>query len=478
MAPKPRPKSTSATVRTGWRPDLVPAAEPEGQGGEAVKVISWGNNNLLPQDAVRLIYDSGTAEACYDTLYQFIGGEGFADEATALLRVNPTQTLNDLLAEARHYAALGLGFGLIIRYTYGGEPAEYYVAETDSLRKERDRDPLEGPNRWVLNYKLADGKMPVAENHLYLPHDPLASQEDIAEEVMAAALSEAGYWGHLVFHFERKVSRRHYPVPSWYAGKEDLESDAATSKYERKQVKNGFFPDAWLTVIGKKYDDQPDPDFTPGEGQTMDDAPYIESEDFANIKTTLKNLKGSETEASVGVSVAETKDEVPDLKFFDKGPNSKGLTDMTNRLVNKVCRHMGVPPVLIGVAEAGMLGNNQQIVNSIKLFNIKVKAARALITDTLQKFFPELDLTVKPLNPVDYLDPAVAAKMTEDEIRAFGGLPALKKPQSTEAEVTLQALNSMSPLVANEVLKSFSQDEIRALVGKGPKVAAKPRPKA
>lgn len=464
MAPKPRKSSPVALVRTGWRPDLMPVAEPSGKGGEAVKVINWGANNLQPQDAVRLVYDSGTAESCYDTLYQFIGGEGFASEVTALTKVNPEQTMNDLLAEARHYTALGLGFGLIIRYTYGGEPAEFYVAETDSLRKERDRDPAEGPNRWVLNYKLSDGKMPVAENRLYLPYNPLDTAEEIGADVLAAASSEAGYWGHLVFQFERKVSRRHYPVPSWYAGKEDLENDAATSKYDLKQSKNGFFPDAWMTLVGSKYNDEPDPNFEPGEGETMEHAPYVESPDLVAAKATLKALKGSATEASVGVSAVETQAEIPDIKFFDKGPNSKGLTDMTNRLVNKVCRHMGVPPVLIGVAEAGMLGSNQQIVNSIKLFNIRVKAARALITDTLQKFFPTLDLTVKPLNPVDYLDPVVAAKMTDDEIRAFGGLPALEKLEDTDAQKTLKALNVMSPLLATKAIEEMTSAEIRALL--------------
>jgi hypothetical protein len=207
--------------------------------------------------------------------------------------------------------------------------------------------------------------------------------------------------------------------------------------------------------------------------------PLIESPDLLAAKKTIRELKGSETEASVGVSVAETKDEVPVLQFIDRGPNSKGLTDMRARITGFVCRHLGVPPELIGIATPGVLGNNQQIVNLIKLFNLTVEDRRALIIAPLRRFYPELtDWTVKPLNPVDYLDPAVAATMSDDEIRAFGGLPPREKPQSTEAERTLQALAGLDALVANKVLEDLTEDERRALVGLGPKPTRKPRPNA
>ena len=59
--------------------------------------------------------------------------------------------------------------------------------------------------------------------------------------------------------------------------------------------------------------------------------------------------------------------------------------------------------------------------NSIQLFNLVVKPARALITGPLAQLRSDLDFTVKPLNPVTYLDPAVAAQFTPDELRAIGG---------------------------------------------------------
>ncbi|MBX0290955.1 hypothetical protein K3G63_10925 [Hymenobacter sp. HSC-4F20] len=475
MAKRHARTSPVALLRVGAPSSVLNApSTPAGGKGEKIKTVSWGAKDNIPQDCIRIVYDSGAADACAQRLAQFIGGKGFASEATANMRANDEQTLNDLLAEAKHYAGMGFGVVVVCRFTYGGQRGDVFIEPSDCTRPEKD-----GAGRYVVNYGLAEGKRAAADNRVYLPYNPLASEEEIAEEVLAAVQSEAGYWGHLIWSFEARPGRTQCPVPSYYAGKEDLETDAALARFDRKQASNGFFPDAVATVIGARFASGPDPDFVPGADQTMDDAPWVESPDMKAFKGTVKQLKGSESESSVLVVQVDQAEEVPKIEFIDKGPNSKGLTDMRNRIVGAVCRHMGVPPVLIGVAEPGMLGNNQQIVNSIKLFNLTVEPKRAEIIAPLARLYPEItDWTVKPLNPVDYLDPEVAKKMTDDEIRAFGGLPALEKPQSTEAERTLQALAGLDALVANKVLEDMTEDERRALIGLAPKAPAKPRPKA
>ncbi|SNC67345.1 hypothetical protein SAMN06265337_1919 [Hymenobacter gelipurpurascens] len=470
---KRRRSSTVSLLRVGAPSSVLNAPPaPVGAGGEKLKLITWGANDNLPQECLRIVYDSGTAEACATRIAQFIGGKGFASKATATMRANDEQTLNDILAEAKHYTGMGFGAAIVCRFTYGGQRGDVFVEPADCTRPEKG-----GLGRYVVNYGLAEGKRAAADNRVYLPYNPLASEEEIAEEVLAAVQSEAGYWGHLVWSFEARPGRTQCPVPSYYAGKEDLETDAALARFDKKQAANGFFPDAVMTVVGSKFAAYADPEFVPEAGQMADDAPDIESPDLAAVKAQVKQLKGSESDSSVMLMAVDTKDEIPDINFIDKGPNSKGLTDMRNRITGAVCRHMGVPPVLIGVAEPGMLGSNQQIVNSIKLFNLTVEPKRAEIIAPLAKLFPELtDWTVKPLSPVDYLDPIIAEKLTDDEIRAFGGYPELEKPQSTEAERTLQALAGLDALVANKVLEDLTEDERRALVGLGPKTTPKPVP--
>jgi hypothetical protein len=416
MARSLSPKST--LIRTGAPSAVLEAAMPEGKAGEVIKVWPWGDNNLEPQQILRVLYDSGTATTCVERLGLFIGGKGFASEATGEAMANPRQTFNQLLAEAAATAAVGLGVAYILRFTYGGELGEIYVADVDCLRREKD-----GAGRFVLNLKLAENKMPTGHNQVYLPYDPLASQEEISEQVIEAAASEGGYWGHLLFSFTGRLGRKRYPTPTWWAAKEAVEADAEAPRYDLKQFRNGFFPDAMVTLIGRKYDDVPVENWKPAEGETQQDQPYTASPHLLAMQKTIKDLKGSRTEASVWANFAETKEDVPAVTFFNQGPNSKGLTDATARLEGRVYRRFGVPPVLCGVSEPGLLGSNQQIVNSIQLFGLVINPARELCVGPLRHLFPNLDFTVTPLDPVDYIDPAVAADMTPDERRATRGLP-------------------------------------------------------
>jgi len=473
MPPRARNRTAStALIRAASPVAAMEEAVPSGKGGELIKVDNWGANNLLPQEMLRILYDSGTATTCVERLGLFIGGKGFASELTARTMANPTQTLNQVFAEAAAIAAVDIGVAYIIRFTYGGEVGEVYAAEVDCLRREKDGD------RFVINPKLADGKMPVAHNQVYLPYDPLATPAEISEQVIAAAGSEAGYWGHVWFNFTAKMGRKRYPFPAWWSAKEAVEADAEAPRYDLKQFRDGFFPDAILSVVGKKFADVPvNENWKPEGDQTEYDEPMTKSPDLTALIANINALKGSKTQSGVLVNVVETKEELPQIDFIDKGPNSKGLTDATNRIEGRVYRRFGVPPVLCGVSEAGVLGSNQQIVNSIQLFGLVVNPRRELCVEPLEKLFPVLDFTVTPLDPVDYIDPSVAAKMSDDELRATRGLPPVEKPEDSEAEKTLKALNGLSPIVATKVLNEMTSEEIRSLVGLAAKDETTPTPK-
>lgn len=438
MPPKATPRRSSSSntpkvLRTG-APALPLAAVPAQAGAGAVKVHNWGEGNQQPQELLRAAYDSGTAEACLRILAQFIGGKGFAAPATALARANPSQTFNELLAEAKHYAALGIGVGLALRFDYSGQNPDIYVIGVDCVRRERD-----GSGRYVFNDRLAVGRMPIQDNRLYLPYHPTASPEELAAEVLEAAEHPAGYWGHLWWRFEKRVGRNRYPVPHWYAGKEDVEADAQLPRYDLKQLKNGFMPDAILTLIGEKYEDIEDSSWSPGPDQTEDDRPFVKSPARIGAENAIRDLKGAATTSSVMLVTGQSKDELPQIDWVDKGPNSKGLTDMSQRIEGRVYRRFGVPPVLDGVEQPGKLGTNQQIVNSIKLFNLVVEPSRALITESLAHLRPDLDFAVVALNPVDYIDPAVTAVMTPDELRALQGLPPLSPAFAIGERVQVRA---------------------------------------
>ena len=105
-------------------------AVPSGKGGELIKVDNWGANNLLPQEALRILYDSGTATTCVERLGLFINGKGFASEAakTALdwaeANLEPTPIWAIIAPENDASLRLGerLGFEPVSETLYHGDP--------------------------------------------------------------------------------------------------------------------------------------------------------------------------------------------------------------------------------------------------------------------------------------------------------------------------------------------------------------------
>jgi hypothetical protein len=66
--------------------------------------------------------------------------------------------------------------------------------------------------------------------------------------------------------------------------------------------------------------------------------------------------------------------------------------------------------------------------------------------------------------------------LTVDERRGLFGFPEAEKTASDSANKVADSLSAMSPLVANKVLDSMTDDEIRSLIGLGPKTGTTPPP--
>ncbi|MDV7390364.1 hypothetical protein RZS08_03380, partial [Arthrospira platensis SPKY1] len=91
----------------------------------------------------------------------------------------------------------------------------------------------------------------------------------------------------------------------------------------------------------------------------------------------------------------------------------------TERLAKKICRHMGVPPVLIGIETAGKLGSSQELVNMMKLFDLTLSRERLKIENALKLLLPELadKIKIEPLRLFTDLPPEVMATMSANELR-------------------------------------------------------------
>lgn len=213
-------------------------------------------------------------------------------------------------------------------------------------------------------------------------------------------------------------------------------------------------PSAILTLVGEV------------DNQTKDQNGLTDQQKLDDALMSFTGAKGGRNR--LALLTAKTKDAVPVLQSYDAKAMFDAINGATDRLARKTCRHMGVPPILIGLSTAGQLGNNQELANYMELFTFSVKKYQSLIIEALKEVFPTIDWSIAPLQLLKYLPDYVLNKLTDDEVRELGGYAPVPQAVSQSADRTINAINSLSPLVANKVLESLSRDEIRNLVGLSP----------
>lgn len=414
---------------------------------EEGKIIKWGAKDDLPHEYLRLISDSGTASSCMRRVSKFIFADGFQDKAVADRMVSELQTADALLQDMAGDAAAFSGVALRVRLVDGEVMAENLPFEC--VRK------LDN-GFYFYNPTLGQTKVDKALNEIL----PGYSTQDNLREAAAENAEAMAETGQIYYYFEKTKGAYEYPVPVYAAtgSLADMETDAEIALYVNDDVKSGFRLNAILTAIG---------DFSSTIGENGEEIP---NPDLEGLKTQLRSFTTregrGEARKKVLLLTAPTQEMIPKLEPFNNSQALELLADLTDHIANKVCRNWSVPPVLVGLSKPGQLGQSQEIANMIKLFQMDIVGTQNWIQRIFAELWPDVqDWATTSLNPIDYFPPEVLAKMTDDEIRQLGGLPPVEAELPSEAEKTLNAINALSPLVANKVLDSMTEDEIRALVG-------------
>jgi hypothetical protein len=131
---------------------------------------------------------------------------------------------------------------------------------------------------------------------------------------------------------------------------------------------------------------------------------------------------------------------------------------------------MDVPHVLIsGFAQQGQLGNTQEMLTALKLFQNSVGRKQRIVARALEQVFPQFDWAIEPLVIIEELPEWLLAVLTPEEKRQLGGYEN-QIQEKGEANVA-DKLNVLSPLLATKVLERMTEDEIRGLVDLAPKVS-------
>lgn len=245
-----------------------------------------------------------------------------------------------------------------------------------------------------------------------------------------------------------------YPVPEYIGATASIETDIEIANYHLNNIKTGF---SVGTIIN----------FNNG-------VPEADAQNEIE-KQIKRKFQGTDKAGSVAITFNNGSDKAPTITSFAPSDLDKQFIEISKRVEQDIFTgHKITSPMLFGVKTEGQLGGRTEMIDAYELFqNTYVNIRQSMLEEVINQFaglfgivnkiYFKKSSAVKSSIPESLITQAY----TPAEIREVLGLPPLKQSQDEGTKSVIDAINTLSPLVANKVLESMSADEIRALVGLG-----------
>jgi len=425
----------------------------------------YGENDSLPNEIIEAINNSGTATACANRLRQFIVADGFKDQYTGLLKANKNQTWDELLSEGIGENETKLdGFALQIFFKNNGMFHSAKSIPITWIRRCSD-------DTFEINPLMGEYGKRESETFNLREFDPSEDINDRRARVVEETIKNKGKQkGELLYCYRKKLGRNYefYPVPSFYSGIDDIISDGKISRLELRNIMQG-----WRTpiVISTGHIDNENSH----RDENGDDLGITDLDIFNESITEFLG----EDAAPVLHLQGRTPEEMPKVTTID----IKEMVDMTEkgtiRLGEKVCRLFEVPRVLMGFAQAGQLGNVQEVKNMMDLFYITIVNRQNWITSKLNLLKPlmedseAIDFEISKLNPLTLIPDSVIARLSDLELKELFEIPKLENEpipgipniepeqvQAVEVNETMTNLTGRQRQGLKRVVREFNKGDI------------------
>ena len=405
-------------------PDVAPQKDLGSGNATGGKGLAYGPGNTVPQIALDAALASGTAYRCLERRTAFLVGMGLPETLAALpVPGHAGKEAGELWGELCSDLAYFNGAAFLVRYANDKSIGEVHLLPFPSVRK-TDK------GTYLLNHRFGRKNYSQRDNTEHLPFDPdpkaVKSLLKLAKEINEKTRLPNGQPGQILYAYIAKAGEKDYPLPPHWAGLEDVLLDTELSRFDLEEVRNGFFPNAVLTMIGEEDNETEDEN-----GMTQVDRTNEMLRGFTGLGNT-----GAGRE-KLAVFNAKTKEQAPVLQAFNATTNLEKLDAKKEAVGQVICRHIGIPPILAGFAKAGQLGAAQEILNAVELTQDDLAPLQRKGLRTLARLLPALaNVAVGAKKPISFLPPEVLAVLTVDEKRKLAGyqpLPAGAAPTPSPA---------------------------------------------
>ena len=385
----------------------------------------YGVNDRLPNEIIEYINNSGTATSCVEKLDQFTQADGFNSLLLASKKINGKQTWNQLLADISGNTAYLQAYALRVLFN---NDLKIHSLESIPYQTLRRRNGGFDYNELMGEYGHIQ-----SEDLFMKEYEPGVSPERRRALINSQIEQYGKQVGEVLYVFKKRNGRLYskYSVPNFYSGIADIISDGKLSEFELRNISQGWRGNIIISSgpvdnINKDENEKTEQDYW---DEALSD---FVGEDAASVI----HLKGKTNEDKPTVTVLNLADLVD-------------ATDKASvRIPNRVCRLMTVPPVLIGIATPGQLGNVQELQNSMELFKMSVLNRQRMIQESLQSLKADL--------PIEYAN----EDFSISQLNIFSGNvsePAKPGAVAKNVDPNQDAIDSM--------LRSMSRSELSKLYG-------------
>ena len=402
--------------------------------GEGEGYIEFGKKNDYPNYLVDLFNKSAKHNAIIKGKVNYITGNGFKIKEgndpigeQFIAQANRVESLTEVLRKASIDIELFGGAYLQIIWSVTGENlAEVYHVDYTKIRTNADNTQFWYSENW--------------EDRKY------------KREVFNGFNSQLRQGTQIMYLKEYRPNLNAYALPGYFGALNYVESDIEISKHVLGNAQTGFSASKLITLPN---------------GEPSDDEKRQIERKFTDRFT------GSDGKKFIlsFVNDASRKPVIEDLGASDITKEDFGNVDKMIQQ-NIFAGHQITAPDLFGISTPGQLGTRQQMRDSYEIFKNTYVNDKQIFLEQVFSLLAKLhgansELQIVPVEPIgiEFSETIIAANLTKDEIREKLGAIALEPKTTSTSQDVIDAINSLSPLVANKVLESMTANEIRSLIG-------------
>ena len=396
-------------------------------GSEEKPLLYTGGGNLNYNEYLMYLFQNSPKHgSLVKGKAKYIYGKGYAYNP----KVSATDTLNDLAKKCiLNYEIFNAFYIEVIRNKKGKVASLHPIPNRNIARN------YDGTKYWyIINPQLTSvGANNLVEFVIYGEPNPDGLRE-------------------LFFYAENENPANVYPTPNYFQGLNYIAADVEVSKHTYTNSKQGFKATKHVTLVN---------------GEPTEEIKSRIKKKFSDTYTG----EGGESIILDFVSDVNRKTIIDDLGVSDLVKENYSAIDELIRNNIFSC-HEVTSPELFGISVPGKLGGTNNLKESYQIFNnTYVYYRRDAVHQELMKLVKDLNDTLDtsvmgmmPTDPIGVLldSTSISMILTKDEQRELIGYEPSDGDVTDNNEV-INALNSLSPLVATKVLETMTPNEIRTL---------------